>query len=318
MKAIRRHYLLVLTLLGMAVFSLSNKIYFGNTLLLEYSVPKFLVGITETFRGSGRFFWPMGYLLVAVAIVTIARKMPKSAPFILSFAIVIQVTDTHELRQSLWNILSGVNAQDDPAGKYEPIYSIGGVPSPLMNNLVKNHKALRQYPSWWCGGVGNQLFEMEISYVASRYLLSQNSFYSARANKNCFAEDLEVRNLSALAPDTLYIFAERYSDLARLRSQGIDLSSCRILGFFDVFTTGTEYANKPIICSEKFKSQQTNLISNIPLRWPFGGLFPINNKRFANMPVIRKISASGSFDENFFRPENLIDNRTGGERWKIS
>lgn len=313
-KSIRYHYLLTITLLGMALFSLSNKIYFGNTLLFEFSVPKLLVGITETFRGSGRFFWPMGYLLVAVAIVAIVRKMQKSSPLVLCVAIALQVGDTHELRQSLWNILSGVNAEGKPAGKYESVYGIGGVPSPVMNNLLKNHQAIRQYPSWWCGGVGNQIFEMEINYVASKYLVSQNSFYTGRANKDCYAEDLEARNVSALAPETLYIFAQRYGDLVRLHSQGVDLRACRILGSFGAQPPSLWYSKKPpIICSEKIKSQQIDITSGIPQGWggAHGGLFPIDPESFSDMPVIRQVSASGSFIEELYRPENVIDNRTG-------
>lgn len=311
-KSIRYHYLLVIMLLGMALFSLSNKIYFGNTLLFELAMPKLLVGITETFRGSGRFFWPAGYLLVAVAIVAIVRKMPKSSPLILCVAIALQIADTRELRRELWNTLGTVNAEGKPDGKYLSPYSIGGIPSPVLHNLMKNHQAIRQYPSWWCGGLGNQLHEVEINYIASKYLVAQNSFYTARINKDCYAEDIEARSVSALAPETLYIFAQRYGDLDRLHTQGVDLRACRILGSFDDWSTKGYLLSKkpPIICSGKIKSQQIDLTSGIPLGGGYGGLFPIDLKSFANMPVIRHVSASGSFIEELYRPENVIDYRT--------
>lgn len=53
----------VLTLL-----SLSNKIYFGQFLLLEYNVGIFK-NILEIFRSSGRFFWLVGYIIIILCIV---------------------------------------------------------------------------------------------------------------------------------------------------------------------------------------------------------------------------------------------------------
>lgn len=276
LKSIRDHYLLVIVLSGMSLFALSSKIYFGNTLLLEYSVPKFLVNLVETFRCPGRFFWPMGYLLVAAAIVAIARKTPKSLPFILCFAIILQLSDTHELRQELWNISNGVNIKGKPEGKYDTSYSIAGVPASVMHNLIKNHQIIKQYPSWWCGGLGNQIEEMEINYTASQYLVTQNSFYTARPNKDCYAEDLEARNVSALSSDTLYIFSQRYADPNRLHSQGIDLSSCRVLSSFPV-QSAVGYAQvAPIVCSKKIKSHEIDLNTDKPKGWAYKGLFLIN------------------------------------------
>jgi hypothetical protein len=314
-KSIRFHSLFMMIIVGLALYSLSNKIYFRNTLLLHFSVPHVLTGLTETFRCPGRFFWPLAYLLIAAAVATIAKKMPKSAPFILCFAIVLQLADTHDLRHALRNNFNGLNAEGKPDGKWLPIYDVGGggVPSTIMNELLKNHKSLKQYPSWWCGGVGNQSFEIETSYIASKYLVLQNSYYTARANKDCYAEDREVRHLSTFDPDTLYIFGQRYADLSRLHSQGLDLSACRILGSFNA-SNGIDIAdanNKPIICSVKFKSNQTNLIASTPQGWDHGGLFPIDVTNFSDMPVVRDITASSRFQKDLYLPENLIGNRTG-------
>ena len=315
----RAHYLLMAALVGMALYSISSKIYFGNTLLVAYRLPPSLASLTETFRASGRFFWPMGYLLVAGAVVTTMRRQPRSAPFILCIAIALQAYDTSALRQSLWNILSGVNKEGKVAVKYTSPYDVGGIPSTVMNDLIKTHKAIRQYPSWWCGGLGNQLYEEEVNFIASRYLVSQNSFYTGRENKDCYAEDAEERNISVLSPETLYIFAQRYSNLGRLHRQGVDLRACRILKLFGGKARdfrvdakdSLQSASTPIICSEKFKPQQylAELTKDVPPKWPYGGLFPVDAKKFADEPVVRRVSASGSYDKKLFPPENVIDGR---------
>jgi hypothetical protein len=311
LKSIRNHKLLIVTLVGMAIYSLSNKIYFGNTLLFEYKVPSILVGITETFRGSGRFFWPMGYLLVAVAVVLIVRKIPKIAPYILCFAVVLQITDTGELRRELWNVLSGVNSDGYVAGKYAPSYSNGGVHSTVFDNLLKNHRVIRQYPSWWCGGVGDQIFELNLNFDASKYLVSQNSFYTARANKDCYAEDLEARSISTLDPDALYIFAQRYGDIDRLHIQGIDLRTCRILDALRAPAEASWYLKNPaIMCSEKIKHQQLDLGDSTQSLYK-SAISTINLAGFLDKPVIRHVSASANWNKKLYLPENVIYNRIG-------
>lgn len=308
-KSIKYHYLLTALLLGMAIFSLSNKIYFEHKLLLEYPIPKFLEKLVEIFRASGRFFWPVGYFLVMSSIVIIAKKAPRSAPYILCVAIILQVADTHDLRKELWDILEGVNAEGVPAGKYVSPYTVGGVPSTVINRLFQTHKVYKQYPSWWCGGVGNQLFETEVSFIASRYLVTQNSYYTARPNKDCYAEDQEVRSISSLAPDTVYIFGQRYADLNLLHSQGVDLSACRILKNFDIQTPSSYIKNPPIICSEKLKSNPENVLGEIPKGWVYGGLYPIDTKPFAKMPIISKVTSSGELGAQY-RAENVIGAHT--------
>lgn len=300
-EAFRHHYILIITLLAMALFSLSNKIYVGNLLLLEWPMPNFLSGLVGTFRAPGRFFWPMGYLLVAAAVLVIVRKKPNAAPFILCGAIALQIVDTHELRQSLWNITSGLNEEGMPDDKYVSPYGVAGVPSTAMEYIIKNHSAIRQYPSWWCDGIGNQLDEIEISYIASRYLISQNSFYTARAQKDCYAEDLEARKISTLDPDTLYIFSKRYTIPGRLYSQGVDLSACWNIKNYIPETS-------LYFCSAKILSKSIDITTGVPQWWK-GGLVPVEPVNYVGTPVVTNVSASGSFDEVLYRPENVMDYR---------
>ena len=305
LASFRQHYIFILTLLLMALFALSNKIYVGNFLLVEYPLPAFLDGLIQTFRAPGRFFWPMGYLLVGMAIIAIVRELPKAAPYILFGAIFIQIADTHHLRKSLWNITSGTY-EGVARDKHLPLYSVGGIPSISMEYILNNHSALRQYPSWWCGGISDQLLEMEISFIASRHLLSQNSFYSARKMKDCKAEELDVRAISALDPNTLYIFGGHYVDSGRLFRQGVDLSACFQVENLDPNRVEGMYPEETLLyCSEKFRSRLEDLSSNLPKDWKYN-IVPVN---LPSSPTVSNISSSGSYQEDLYSVNNVLDNR---------
>ena len=55
--------------------------------------------VTAWFRGSGRFAWPLYYLVMALAIAEIARRWPTAAvAWLLVCALALQVKDTRPLR----------------------------------------------------------------------------------------------------------------------------------------------------------------------------------------------------------------------------
>lgn len=66
---------LALIAVGMAVFALSNKVAFGSIELFTVPLPDWLERFLTTFRSSGRFFWPLGYLIVFAALVLATRRL---------------------------------------------------------------------------------------------------------------------------------------------------------------------------------------------------------------------------------------------------
>jgi hypothetical protein len=91
---VRRHAALTAVLIGLAVFSLSQRVGFGSTIVLDLGpVPSFL----EQFRSTGRFFWPVAYVLLIVTFLMAARI---SAVLALGLG-VLQFLDTTPLRQNL-------------------------------------------------------------------------------------------------------------------------------------------------------------------------------------------------------------------------
>jgi len=65
---------LALIVVAMALFSLSNRIAFGPYELFTIPLPDWLMRFLTTFRSSGRFFWPLGYLIIFTVLVLTARR----------------------------------------------------------------------------------------------------------------------------------------------------------------------------------------------------------------------------------------------------
>lgn len=59
--------LLLCFFLPLALFSLSNRIYWGNMLLFHYPLPRFVQYVGNTLHASGRFFWGISYCLMLLA-----------------------------------------------------------------------------------------------------------------------------------------------------------------------------------------------------------------------------------------------------------
>ena len=85
---------LFLIALLMAMFALSPRVTAAGGLLVDLSGPwaeRFAV-----FRATGRFFWPLGYLLMASALATIATRLPsRVALTVLLTLVIVQALDLH-------------------------------------------------------------------------------------------------------------------------------------------------------------------------------------------------------------------------------
>jgi hypothetical protein len=88
--------LLVCSLL--ALWALSARITFGAHTLVEFDPPPIVDTLLGVFRASGRFIWPLTYLLMAWAIVQVAMLggagRPKWGPALVAAALVLQAWDT--------------------------------------------------------------------------------------------------------------------------------------------------------------------------------------------------------------------------------
>ncbi|KPN92267.1 DUF6311 domain-containing protein [Pseudomonas nunensis] len=103
-RAVRSLPVLMLALVGLLLFALSNDIGLG-LLNAHYPLPKAFVKLANIFRASGRMFWPVFYVIVFAIIYLVVRSnRPRTAVCLLAVALCVQVVDTRNgwagLRQS--------------------------------------------------------------------------------------------------------------------------------------------------------------------------------------------------------------------------
>jgi hypothetical protein len=93
-SAVRRLPVLLLALIGLTLFALSNEIGVG-LLGFHYPLPEKIIKLANIFRASGRMFWPVFYvILFAVIFLVVRGNRPRTAVCLLAVALCVQVVDT--------------------------------------------------------------------------------------------------------------------------------------------------------------------------------------------------------------------------------
>lgn len=181
---IRREFMpFVFLMLAFFLFSLSNKIYLGNKLLLHYSVPK----IFGLFRHSCRFFWPIYYSIFACCITSVYRSGKFARGFLYLF-IALQIYDV----SGRFYFLRSMYARMSHPPENE---------SPRWGALLKTHPNIFTEKAWF----------PDISIFAYRYMANLLRFYLARRGTESagVSEILERFNNGLLLSNTLYVMKNK-------------------------------------------------------------------------------------------------------------
>jgi hypothetical protein len=125
LHSLQNHYALIAALLALLAWSLSDRVYLGDRLVLSYEMPQFLVNtVLSWFRSSGRFFWPLAWLIYACGIAGIVARA-KRGPMLglLLAALVIQWIDVAPWRDRFTRLTgaseTSVFGSPQDAGKVE-------------------------------------------------------------------------------------------------------------------------------------------------------------------------------------------------------
>jgi hypothetical protein len=182
------------------VYALSNRIYMGDWLIADWTVPWPLTEITERFRASGRFFWPVYYVLVVALVYATWRRFgSRTARIIIIATVALQLADTQFLRDAL------------------AAASRTGYPQPYAadqwRDLLATHRFLKQYPSFQChrySGDSESNFNQRILLSAAELDKPTNSVSLARSfGRDCADEQAEGLNFDPQA-DGLYIYRQMF------------------------------------------------------------------------------------------------------------
>ena len=144
--------LVFLAAVGMAAVSLSPRITFGSDLLIDLSGP--VTDRLAVFRATGRFFWPLGYLLLAWALAVLSTRLPSRVTLsVLLTAVMLQALDLH-----------GAHEERRRTAR-DPSFHVWASPmsSPVWHQVLPHYEHLVLYPPPQCG---NQ----PVGYEAPAYL----------------------------------------------------------------------------------------------------------------------------------------------------
>jgi hypothetical protein len=109
---------LLLVLGGLALLSLSSRVYAGQVLLLNLGTKPW-EDVFGMFRAPGRAFWPVGYAVMLGAVAAVARMPRPWGAMLLVAATGLQVVDAGPLRRSArqaWEHGSGIPVPAVPGG----------------------------------------------------------------------------------------------------------------------------------------------------------------------------------------------------------
>jgi hypothetical protein len=220
-----QHAALITVLAAYILFALSNKVYAGNWLILDMPIPPSLAHALGTFRGSGRFFWPVGYAAVALLVtLTLRNYRPGRAIAILSLAALIQWVDVGPLRASVrekvTNSVPSAFDRGQLAVRMAEATEVVIVPSFICTldaatqNIISVEARdilLRQ--------------NLELQLAAAEAKRRTNSVYAARDLTNCASQ--QKRDEGMLRPRVLYIFLRGFDPPA---DQWGEKASCEAIG----------------------------------------------------------------------------------------
>jgi hypothetical protein len=191
-----------------ALYALSPRVTVGDSVLVDWTSP--MIDRIAFFRASGRFFWPMTYLLLTASIAAIVSRLRITvAAALLLGAVTLQLFDQQD-----------AHAERRATSRSEAFHTWPRqLRSPLWHEVLPHYKHLLLVPASQCGGA--PLEHEELAYLAGLHGLTINSGLGARWDESarrryCGSLDVELAG-GQLRDDALYVVSRAHEE--RLRSQ---------------------------------------------------------------------------------------------------
>ncbi len=188
----------------LAFFALSSEITaLGHTLLTAKGFYRLFAPLTGAFRSSGRFIWPLYFVLLtvglAVTVKLLARK-PRQLAGVLGTVVLLQLidVDTSQAREKLTALVAV--APNAPAwrlaqGDYQHLALV----PPLLSSTDD-----------WCERRGEPDEYQPYAMLAAELRMTVNSMYLARADTAALHEHCHFKTLPEKPlDDTVYVVTEK-------------------------------------------------------------------------------------------------------------
>lgn len=169
---------LKIVLVALFVYALSNEVYLSDIHLLHYYVPGDLKStIFETFRSSGRFFWPISYILVLYVAVRLVPLPLLYKAAVVGVAVFVQVVD---LRPTYAIVHQGLMREaHEPANVAEWL------------GVLKGVKTIHAFPKFKCDGAyAREILPLQVVAAEGGFNLTTGFISRYGADCNAVAQEI--------------------------------------------------------------------------------------------------------------------------------
>ena len=212
---LRHHPWMFALFLGFTLFALSNVIYLGTLQLAHIPLPTPVMQFAAIFRASGRFFWPVMYCLVALAIAAPIPFYGHRGVLLLCLAMPLQWIDSAPLRQEL---AARIRVPEKPHINLQ-----------AWQAEIMRHNSVRVLPQYLCLAYRrgwNSEITVQLQLLAAFADRSINSVYSARRVADCSA-DQRIDGAPQAGARQLSVFLDEFSGFSRMQAFAATSRSCR-------------------------------------------------------------------------------------------
>lgn len=175
LRLIARHSFLAAVLAALTAYAASSLIYFGHYKILEigYDSLPIINRVTATFRSSGRFFWPVAFIIVICSVAILYRRLgARHATALFLAAVIVQGIDISPLfRLARTNSVQDVGAMASD--------------SPHIKELIASRSAIVFVPGALCGSRRNRDPILEMQLMAARAGRPFDGAYLNRGGASC-------------------------------------------------------------------------------------------------------------------------------------
>ena len=189
----RGHVFILLCLIGLTLFALSNNIGIGPWTWNIPISPK-LFAMASILRASARMFWPVFYVIALTAIYFLIKGYSKKITMtVLGLALAVQIADT----SGAWLEIKG---KINHAGA-QPTSSLA---DPFWSSAARHYTKVVRVPVW-----NEQIIWEKFATYAAQYHLGTNSVFMGRVDQQKIARANEnmqtMLQQGGFDPNTLYI-----------------------------------------------------------------------------------------------------------------
>jgi hypothetical protein len=232
---------LVVVLLALAFYSVMPQIAIGTFVLIDLT--EATTGLTSVFRSTGRFFWPVGYALVAAIIGVVARELkPAIAAALLTGAFAVQLVDLHQwwVHMHYGSRTSEFYAWDMP------------LQSETWRELLPRYRHMRLYFPEFCRGPVAAPTPAA-AFLASTYGLSLNDGLAARVSPSKQADACRMFGddftRGFLDDETVYLLTPAL--MAEFQARLGGAADCRTIDSVGVCVSSRSLFTRPHATAEK-------------------------------------------------------------------